>query len=70
MKQSKQIKHKIAEEMHAEWRKFTPSQQLQKLDERLGKNIGAIKQRERLQALIAEDKDTPGASGPPIDEEA
>jgi len=31
-----------------EWQKLSPVQQLVALDERLGKNMGAVKQRARL----------------------
>lgn len=42
-------KQSIAEERVAEWRKLTPQQQLEELDRRLGKGVGAVKQRARIQ---------------------
>ena len=41
-----------AEKMLQQWRELTPQQQLAALDERLGKGLGARKQRRRLEFHI------------------
>ena len=38
------------------WRQLSPQEQLTKLDERLGVNQGASKQRKKIHAVIAESK--------------
>ena len=40
------------EERNERWAQLTPAQQLASLDERLGKGIGAKKQRARIQCKI------------------
>jgi hypothetical protein len=53
--QTRQIvarRRKEAEVRNAEYNTLTPQQKLELLDRRLGKNIGAEKQRARLQAQI------------------
>ena len=49
---TKQIKETEAKERNEAWAKLTPEQQLASLDERLGKGIGAKKQRARIQYKI------------------
>jgi len=44
----KKAKRKEAEERVVEWRKMTPKQQLQNLDARLGENVGAKRQRVKI----------------------
>ena len=46
---TKQQKRTEAAVRDAEWRKLKPAQQLADLDRRLGKGVGATKQRARLQ---------------------
>ena len=41
-------KRKEHEERCAEWRKISPKEQLIRLDQRLGKNMGAAKQKARI----------------------
>lgn len=41
-------RRKEAEERQKEWESKTPEQQLADLDERLGKGVGAVKQRKRI----------------------
>ena len=45
-------RQKNAIERQAKWNKLTPKEQLADLDKRLGKDIGAKKQRARLAKLI------------------
>ena len=47
-----QIKETEAKVRNEAWAKLTPEQQLASLDERLGKGIGAKKQRTRIQYKI------------------
>ena len=49
---TKQIKETEAIVRNEAWAKLTPKQQLASLDERLGKGIGAKKQRARIQYKI------------------
>ena len=49
---TKQIKQTEAAVRNEAWAKLTPEQQLASLDERLGKGIGAKKQRARIQHKI------------------
>ena len=49
---TKQIKETEAIVRNEAWAKLTPEQQLASLDERLGKEIGAKKQRARIQYKI------------------
>ena len=49
---TKQIKETEAIVRNEAWAKLTPEQQLASLDERLGKGIGAKKQRARIQCKI------------------
>lgn len=44
----KEYRRARAEEMHEAWRSMSPQQQLADLDRRLGKGIGAVKQRARI----------------------
>ena len=50
--QSKEIRHKEAITRNEAWTKLTYKQQLEDLDRRLGKGIGAKKQRARIQYKI------------------
>lgn len=49
---TKQQKRTEAVARDTEWRKLSPTQQLSDLDRRLGKGVGAAKQRARLQEKI------------------
>ena len=49
---TKQIKETEAKVRNEAWAKLTPEQQLADLDRRLGKGIGAKKQRARIQHKI------------------
>ena len=49
---TKQIKETEAIVRNEAWAKLTPEQQLADLDRRLGKGIGAKKQRARIQSKI------------------
>ena len=50
---------KDAETRNAERAKLSPTQQLVQLDGRLGKGIGATRERARLQTIIDANKPTP-----------
>ena len=49
---TKQIKQTEASVRNEAWAKLTPEQQLADLDRRLGKDVGAKKQRARIQYKI------------------
>ena len=49
---TKQIKETEAIVRNEAWAKLTPEQQLESLDNRLGKGIGAKKQRAKIQSKI------------------
>jgi hypothetical protein len=46
--QTKQMKQKVVEALKAKREKLSPDQQIKVLDDRLGKGIGAKKERTRL----------------------
>ena len=50
--QNKEYKNKEAIERNSFWASLTPQQQLESLDTRLGKGVGAKKQRARIQYKI------------------
>jgi hypothetical protein len=47
-----EIRQEDAEKRNGEWKKLTPEKQLADLDARLGKGVGAAKQRAKLQSKI------------------
>ena len=49
---SREDRKRQAEKMHANWNSLSLQQQLEDLDRRLGKGIGAKKQRTRIQYKI------------------
>lgn len=60
-----EIKQSEASERNASWSKLSPKEQLEALDRRLGKGVGAAKQRARLQGLISNPK-TAKFKGTPV----
>lgn len=56
--QRKAVRRKEAKERQAERDKLSPVAQLLKLDNLLGKDVGAKKERARLKKLISEGVDT------------
>ena len=46
---SKNLKVKEGEERNDYWRKLTPAEQIASLDRRLGKGVGAKRQRAKLE---------------------
>lgn len=54
-----EIKRAEADERNAAWAKLSPSQQLEALDRRLGKGVGAAKQRARLLERIEKARGWP-----------
>ena len=53
---SKTQRREDAEVRHARWDALSPKEQLRQLDIRLGKGVGAKKQRVRLAKRIAEEE--------------
>ena len=51
-KERKAIRQSEALERQKVWSNMTPQQQLNDLDSRLGKGVGAVKQRKRIQYVI------------------
>jgi hypothetical protein len=47
---SKNLKREQGESRNAAWRVLSPAEQLAALDQRLGKNVGAARQRAKLTA--------------------
>lgn len=56
MAKSQIIKREEAQERNERYRRLTPQQKIAALDARLGKGVGAAKQRARLQELLKEQK--------------
>jgi len=52
---AKERKRKESQDRLESWRKLSPQQQLDALDARLGKGVGATKQREKLNAKLSEE---------------
>jgi cell shape-determining protein MreC len=50
------VRRKMATEREVEREKRSPREQLHLLDQRLGKGLGAKKERERLTALLSKEK--------------
>jgi len=58
--QTKQMKREQVAKLAAQRAKLTPAKQLKELDTRLGKGVGAVKERARLAKQIQEAKATKG----------
>ena len=58
MTRSKSERKNEAYDRNKFWETLTPQEQLQSLDSRLGKDIGAIQQRNKIQSLIDRPKST------------
>lgn len=58
MKKSELQKAKLdkATERGERWKKLTTTQQIKELDRRLGRGVGAAKQRARLQKILDDEK--------------
>jgi hypothetical protein len=61
--QTKQMKRDKIAELTAARAKLTPTKQLKELDTRLGKGVGAVKERARLAKQIKEAKATKATKG-------
>ena len=57
MAQKKEDKRQKAQASVEAWRMLSPKQQMAILDERLGKGVGAVKQRAKIQSLIDAEKE-------------
>lgn len=62
------LRVKEAEERNSAWSKLSPKEQLTRLDQVLGKGVGATRQRARIQALLSAPKRAD--SGPTVKPEA
>lgn len=51
-KARREQRQKEAQQRNDKWKQLSPQQQLAELDQRLGKDIGAARQREKLKKLI------------------
>ena len=56
-------------ESQANWRSLKPQEQLVDLDKRLGKDVGAVKQRTRLKLVIAEASNPKPKKGEKVDKD-
>jgi len=54
------------EERLAHWRALSPSEQIESLDRRLGKGVGAVKQRAKIAALMSPKKNVQKESVPEV----
>lgn len=52
----KELKRKEAAERQSYWNSLSTTEKLANLDRRLGKGVGAKKQRKKLEKLLAEEK--------------
>lgn len=52
---NQEVRRKMARERQEERKKRSPREQLRLLDQRLGKGLGAAKERERLGALVTKE---------------
>mgnify|MGYP001594663661 CR=1 FL=1 len=48
----KEFRKKTADDNVTAWRKLSPVEQISELDKRLGKGVGASKQRARIKSLV------------------
>jgi hypothetical protein len=63
MPQSKEQRRKTAEEIQTAWGALSPEEQLKHLDRRLGRGVGAQKQRAKIARRIAEAESIAAAAG-------
>lgn len=65
----KSVKRLAAEARQADYDRLSIPARIAKLDEKLGKNIGAVKERAKLAARLANPKAAPKRVSPPVQPE-
>lgn len=67
--EDKSAKRVAAEERQSAYERLSISDRIAKLDEKLGKGVGAVKERAKLANLLANPKAAPKRVSPPVQQE-